>query len=246
MIRRGRVSTPQGAILRDGKLQIPPTDLPQTVLVEDEPVTLRVRYELMQHKPLGVVTAMTDPQHPTAFACLPAQTPLRHELRAVGRLDKETNGLLLWTTDGTLLHRITHPRYGIERIYHVGLVREPGPVPSALELDDGHRPEIKHLQALATEDVHPALYRPTSAVVFASITLTSGKFHEVRRIFAALGSHVASLCRVQYGPFGLPLELGPKAVMPVDLKSAFRGIHPAAPATVDDIGVTTTPKTAND
>jgi 16S rRNA pseudouridine516 synthase len=157
---------------------------------------------------------------------LPAALPLRRELRAIGRLDKDTTGLLLWTTDGTLLHKLTHPRYAIPRTYHAVLSGPYDPLPDDLVLDDGHRPRVLALREIPRGDAHPALQCSADAAVLAEITVTTGRFHEVRRIFAALGSHVDELCRVQFGPIALPPDLGAGGCREIDLHEVFRGLHP--------------------
>lgn len=216
----------RGGPLEDPRLPMPPSALPTEIAWRGQRVTLYDEFALLQHKPLGVVTAMRDLRHRTAYDCLPADLPLRADLRAVGRLDKETSGLLLWTTDGELLHRVTHPRYAIPRSYQAALAGEFASPPAGLTLDDGHQPNIVSLERCPPEALHPALARPATATVYASITITSGVFHEVRRIFAVLGTRVEALCRVSYGPFELPLELPPEGCCAVDLKAAFRGLHP--------------------
>jgi 16S rRNA pseudouridine516 synthase len=228
LLRAGRVRDDGGARLDDPRLRITPSELPRTVTLDDRPVCLHERYDLMQHKPLGVVTALRDARHPTAYALLD-DAPLHRDLRAVGRLDKETSGLLLWTTDGTLLHRMTHPRYAVPRQYHAALPHPWQDPPGDLVLDDGHRPRIEALQPLPPDEVHPGLRRPEEATVFATITVTTGRFHEVRRIFAALGTQVLALCRVRYGPVALPEELTAGAWQATDLHALFRGMHPSVP-----------------
>lgn len=228
LVRGGFVVDEHGEPMGDPQMQIAPATLPRTVHVQGRPHALHHRYDLMQHKPLGVVTALRDDRHPTAYALL-RDVPLFGDLRAVGRLDKDTCGLLLWTTDGELLHRLTHPRYGIPRRYHVGLRAPRGPWPDALVLDDGHRPNVLELRTLAEQELHPAVPRVEGVAEWATITLASGRFHEVRRIFAALGSEVVSLCRVAYGEITLPVDLAPGEHRSVDLRAVFRGIHPAPP-----------------
>lgn len=227
MFKAGRVRSPQGDPLRP-KDNVPPAALPVEVRVDEQPVILRARFDLVLHKPLGVVTAHEDRRHPTAYALL-REAPLFGELRAVGRLDKETSGLLMWTTDGTLLHRITHPRYAVPRTYHVALARDPAPLPERLVLDDGYAPDIVEYERRDPATLHPALHRPDDAEAFATITISTGRFHEVRRIFAALDSHVVGLARVRFGPVELPADLAPGAFRAYDLKAAFAGMHPKAP-----------------
>ncbi|HEX7597967.1 MAG TPA: pseudouridine synthase [Polyangia bacterium] len=185
-------------------------DLPLTVTLADRPLVLRDSFHLLLNKPKGCVTALSDARHETALAFL-TSAPLLGELRPVGRLDLDTTGLLLWTTDGTWLHRLTHPRSCIERTYQAALARPFSPLGPGLALRDGHRPNITELRELADSDVHPSLERPAESACFAQISITGGAYHEVRRIFAALGSHVLALCRVRFGGFALPTDLPPGA-----------------------------------
>lgn len=225
LLRGGHVRDADGRELDDGRRQIPPSDLPCTILVDGEPHRLFTRSEVLLHKPIGTVTALKDDRHPTAYA-LVQDAPLAAELRAVGRLDLDASGLLLWTTDGTLLHRLTHPRWGIERCYHVAVASQWSTPGDDFTLSDGHRPDIVALAELAESDAHPALVHAPGARRLATITLTSGRFHEVKRIFAELGAMVLSLCRVRYGVVELPHALAAGAWEPIDLRAHFRGITP--------------------
>jgi 16S rRNA pseudouridine516 synthase len=227
LFRAKQIADAHGAVLDDPRLPLQGHDLPRTVIVAGEAVVVRQRFDLLLHKPVGVVTALRDDRHATAYDLL-ADAPLRTELRAVGRLDKDTSGLLLWTTDGTLLHKLTHPRYGVPRTYHAALAgpfAEPWP---GLELDDGHQPEILELAARDADAMHPALVRRCAPAVFATVTITTGRFHEVRRLFAALGTEVLALCRVAFGGIALPPELPPGQWREVDLRATFRGLAPRA------------------
>jgi 16S rRNA pseudouridine516 synthase len=207
LIAAGRVRAGDGAPLDDPRLDLPDAALPFAVAVDDEPHTLVAASHVLQHKPTGCVTALADARHATAYALL-REAPLYSELRPVGRLDLDTSGLLIWTTEGAWLQRLTHPKRAVPRTYHAALARPFGaPPPQGLTLDDGHRPTIAALAPLAPADVHPALASPPEAATFATITLVGGAYHEARRIFAALGSHVLGLCRVSFGRLALPRDL---------------------------------------
>ncbi len=147
----------------------------------------------------------------------------------MGRLDLETSGLLLWTTDGTLLHRLTHPRYRVPRAYQAALDRPPTRRPPSFTLDDGHRPDIVSLDPLPLDRAHPGLDCPPETADLRAITIMGGKFHEVRRIFARLGSRVLGLCRVAYGELILPDDLKPGAYQEVDATSLVAE-RPSGPA----------------
>lgn len=215
LVRHGRVQDTAGAPLRDGGLAVATEQLPLLVVVDGQPLTLRARMDLLQHKPLGCVTALRDAQHPTAYALLEG-APLLADLRAVGRLDIDSTGLLLWTTDGATVHRLTHPRRAVPRTYHVALAGPWSEPPPGFTLADGYAPDIVELAAHDAGQMHPGLVTPDTARLFATITVTSGRFHEVRRIFVELGSRVLGLCRVAYGAVRLPEDLAAGAWMPIE------------------------------
>jgi 16S rRNA pseudouridine516 synthase len=218
LIAAGQVIGDDGRTLSDARAEIAMSALPMRVRVDDDPIELRDSVYLMLNKPEGTVTALRDEIHPVAYDLL-RSAPLHHELRAVGRLDLETTGLLLWTTDGTWLHQLTHPRGKIVRTYQAALARPYAPPPVELVLEDGHRPVIVDLATAAAGDLHPSLARPSDAATYATISVIGGAYHEVRRIFAALGSHVLALCRVGFGKLALPADLPP---------GTFRLIDPTA------------------
>lgn len=205
LLKLGAVTSPSGDGLDDW---IEPTELPLTVRVIDQDVVLHDSSHVLLHKPLGCVTALRDSHHAVAYDYLTGAA-LRDELRAVGRLDLDTSGLLLWTTDGRWLQKFTHPKWKVPRTYHAALAgpfAQPSP---GFTLDDGHQPDIAEVREVDESLVHPSLARPGDTALFASITITGGAYHEVRRIFAALGSHVTALCRVSFGNLVLPVDLPP-------------------------------------
>jgi 16S rRNA pseudouridine516 synthase len=206
VLAEGRVLDAAGATLEDPRLDVPTASLPFSVTIDDEPRALVAVCHVLQHKPIGCVTALDDARHPTAYALL-EDAPLHAELRPVGRLDLDSSGLLLWTTEGTWLQRLTHPKHAVPRTYHAALARPFGAPPAGFTLDDGHVPTITALATLPRADAHPALATPDDAAVFATITIVGGAYHEVRRIFAALDSHVVALCRVSFGRLALPRDL---------------------------------------
>lgn len=231
LFRSARVHLADGTALKDPSLRIAPLELPLEVIVDGERHTLHERYHLLQHKPVGVVTALRDDRHATVRDLL-GDVPLAGDLRPIGRLDLDVSGLLLWTTDGALLHRLTHPRYAIPRTYQVALAA-PFALPDdlgAVVLDDGYRPAIHALARIERAALHPGLGVPDGCEHFAEVTISTGVFHEVKRIFAALGSSVVGLCRVRYGGVELPVDLAPGEHRALDLHALFAGIHPRPPA----------------
>jgi 16S rRNA pseudouridine516 synthase len=213
LVADGEVTDGEGAPVLDPRRAIEP---PWPACVNGQTLTLHESLHLVLNKPAGYLTALIDERHPVAYTLL-RDAPLHAELRPVGRLDLATTGLLLWTTDGQWLHRLTHPRHAVPRTYQAALARPFRPPVAPLVLDDGHRPQIQSLTALDQTALHPSLLRPPEATAHATITIVGGAYHEVRRIFAALGSHVLALCRVGFGRLSLPPDLLPGAFRPVRL-----------------------------
>jgi 16S rRNA pseudouridine516 synthase len=195
-------------VVEDPRRDLSQESLPFTVVVDDAALALYDRVSLMLNKPTGCVTALRDPQHPTAYALL-RSAPLFGELRPVGRLDLDTSWLLLWSSEGAEVQRLTHPKRAVPRTYQAALARPAGPLPKKLVLEDGHEPNITSLVPLPREAAHPSLQIAPEAAALAELTIVGGAYHEVRRIFAALGSHVLGLCRVRFGEVALPPDLAP-------------------------------------
>lgn len=195
-----------GAPLTNPREVISPDRLPLAVTIDGVERRLFDVVRVLQNKPLGCVTALRDPRHRTAYELL-RDAPLHGELRPIGRLDLDTTGLLLWTNDGAEIQRLTHPKRAVPRTYQAALSGPFQPPPPGLRLEDGYQPNIVELVELPREAAHPSLVVPTEAARLASITIGGGAYHEVRRIFAALGSHVLGLCRVRFGALSLPADL---------------------------------------
>lgn len=213
----------RGRTLGDPRVEIDGTALPLTVHLHGRDLALHDSMHALLHKPVGFVTALRDTVHPVASSLL-RDAPLAGELRALGRLDLDTSGLLLWTTDGAWLQRLTHPKRRVPRTYQAALSRPFAPLTDTLVLRDGHRPQIETLTTMDAASAHPALARPAGVQAYAAITIVGGAYHEVRRIFAALGSHVLALCRVGFGDVVLPPELLPGQWQPL----AIQRVWPAA------------------
>ncbi|MCX7896326.1 MAG: pseudouridine synthase [Rhodocyclaceae bacterium] len=155
---------------------------------------------LLYHKPEGEIVSRADPQgRPSVFAALPRIKGGRWI--PVGRLDFNSCGLMLFTNDGVLAHRLMHPRYGLEREYAVRVLGELAP--DAIE---------RLLQGILLEDGPARLLSLTpaggeGANRWYRVTLDEGRNREVRRLFSAVGVTVSRLLRVRYGPLRLPPRL---------------------------------------
>ncbi|MBV1702087.1 MAG: rRNA pseudouridine synthase [Hyphomicrobiales bacterium] len=177
-------------------------NLSQRMLVDGEALDPPPGMALMLHKPLGVTCSHKE-AGPLVYGLLPARWRRRDPaISTVGRLDKETSGLLLLTDDGALLHRIISPRAQIAKRYLVH-------VATALKGDEAQRFAKGDLM-LEGEDTPllPAEFQPLSAMT-GYLTLHEGRYHQVRRMFAAIGNHVEALHRDRIGGLDLPNELAP-------------------------------------
>jgi len=155
---------------------------------------------LLLHKPAGYECSRKPGRHPGVLSLLPA--PLRQRgVQPVGRLDEDTTGVLLLTDDGALLHRLTSPRHHVAKVYELR-TRHPltaDQVQRLLDgvvLDDDPRP----VRAAAAEITAPCALR---------LTLTEGKYHQVKRMLAAVGNRVDALHRSAFGDWRLPEDLAP-------------------------------------
>ena len=174
---------------------------------------------LAYYKPSGELTSRDDPeQRETVFDALPA--PPRGRWISVGRLDMMTSGLLLFTTDGELAHRLMHPRYGLEREYAVRLLGEP----SAEQLDQLRKGvELEDGPAKA-ESVE--MRGGTGTNVWCHVVVREGRNREVRRLFEAVGLVVSRLIRVRYGPIALgDMRRGDsRRLTPAEVAALYRAV----------------------
>ncbi len=153
------------------------------------------------NKPAGYITANRDEQHKTVMDLLPFLDP--EAFSPVGRLDKDTEGLLLITNDGNLAHRLLSPKKHVAKTYYVrvrGTVSEvaAGRLKDGIEFSDFTSKPAQY-QFLS--------YDSNDDVTEAELTIVEGKFHQVKRMFAAVGNEVLYLRRISMGGLTLPKEL---------------------------------------
>ncbi|MFT6389088.1 MAG: 16S rRNA pseudouridine516 synthase [Cellvibrionaceae bacterium] len=157
---------------------------------------LKPRY-FMVHKPKKMVCANHDSQHPTVIDLL--NEPQQHTLQIVGRLDKDTTGLVLITDDGQWNHRVTAPTRACAKVYEV-IVQEP------LTKD---LIELFAAGILLKSEAKPTLPAELNIIneFTAELTIQEGKYHQVKRMFAAVNNHVIELHRKRIGPIILDPDL---------------------------------------
>ena len=201
MVRDGRVML-DGAVLEDSERRLAATpDLSPRLRVDGAALDPLPGLVLMLNKPLGV-TCSHNEAGGLVYGLLPERWQRRNPaLSSVGRLDKDTTGLLLLTDDGALLHRIISPRSTVTKRYLVTLDR---PL-----RDDAAALFASGTLMLAAEarPLAPALLQKLGDHT-AHVTLTEGRYHQLRRMFAATGNHVTALQRDRIGALDLPKGLG--------------------------------------
>jgi 16S rRNA pseudouridine516 synthase len=162
---------------------------------------------LVLHKPAGTECSQKPSTYPSIYSLLPSPLRLRPQkgsvqgVQAVGRLDQDTTGLLLMTDDGKFIHRMSSPRHHVPKVYEV-TVKHP--------LSDK---QVRQLLAGVVLDDDPKPVRAAACEAVDShhlrLTLTEGKYHQVKRMLAAVGNRVEGLHRSRIGDFALPDDLAP-------------------------------------
>jgi 16S rRNA pseudouridine516 synthase len=211
MFREGRVTDAAGEVLYADD-QVPHAD----IRVDGAPLDPAPGLVLMLHKPVGYTCSTKDPGR-VVYDLLPPRFRLRNPLLSpVGRLDRDTSGLLLFTDDGALLHRIISPKASLPKVYEATLA-QPLRGDEAALFASGTLVLESEQTPLA-----PAILEPLAPDV-AQLTLTEGRYHQVRRMFAAVGNHVTALHRSLIGGLGLDgLEAGQwRALDAADMQRLF-------------------------
>jgi 16S rRNA pseudouridine516 synthase len=204
--RKGcRLLVADGAVEIDGVVMDDPAatidvtaTVPTMFRVAGEAWEYHAKAYLMLNKPSGFECSQKAKSHPSVYTLLPS--PLRtRDVQSVGRLDQDTTGLLLFSDDGQFIHRMASPKHKVAKVYEVTTSEDITPTQierllAGVVLEDS--PET--VTALACRQV---------SVRHMQLTLTSGKYHQVKRMLAAVGNHVAALSRSQIGALSLPNDL---------------------------------------
>ena len=182
----------------------------QELIFKDRKIQGYEHTYLMLHKPNGVVTASKDKKLTTVMDLLPEHLQ-SDQLYAIGRLDRDTTGLLLLTDNGPLGFQLLHPQYHVDKTYQVkvnGLL-----TPNHIQqFKDG----IVFLDGSICKPAKLEILSASPTESHASITISEGKFHQVKKMFLSVGVKVISLKRVQFGDFTLDPELAEGQYRPLN------------------------------
>jgi len=214
LARQGRIRLGDVALREaDAKIGM---DEAAALAIDREPVDPLPGFVVMMHKPVGVTCSHKE-AGPLVFSLLPDRWRRRDPaISTVGRLDKETSGLLLLTDDGALLHKIISPKTEIAKTYRAMLARdlsggEAALFESGLMLEGEEKPLLPaQLDVLGPRE--------------GLVTICEGRYHQVRRMFAAVGNHVEGLVRERIGGLSLPADLAPgewTVLSPADVDRVF-------------------------
>lgn len=198
-VKQGRV-TVNGVVVKDSGIQCDPYK--DRIEFDGEEIVYREFVYVMLHKPPGVISATEDVRERTVLDLLTPELRV-FDLFPVGRLDKDTEGLLLLTNDGQLAHDLLSPRKHVPKTYIADCAgslgdREAGQFRAGVELDDGYvtlPAEMKVIEAGSYPDGSPRTR--------IALTISEGKFHQVKRMLEAVGSSVTYLKRISMGPLEL-------------------------------------------
>ncbi|EEH96620.1 pseudouridine synthase [Clostridium sp. 7_2_43FAA] len=198
VVRKGLIEV-NGEIVKDNGMQIDPEV--DKILVNGEEIFYRKYIYLMMNKPDGVVSATFDNRDETVIDLLEIEHQV-FEPFPVGRLDKDTVGLLLLTNDGELNHRLISPKWKVDKVYYAKIDKKVTEADikkfkNGITLDDGYTCKEAKLEILESSD-------SGSEVM---ITIQEGKFHQVKRMFEAVDKSVVYLKRVEFGTLQLDEDL---------------------------------------
>lgn len=192
-----------GVDLTDVSKRIPVTpDLPSRMEIDGEPLDPPQGIVILLHKPLGMTCSHKE-DGALVYDVLPDRWRRRDPaISTIGRLDKETSGLLLMTDDGDLLHRVISPKKHVAKVYRATLARP---------LDGSEVALFASGELMLEGDDKPLKPARLEAIspTEARVSVTEGRYHMVRRMFAAVGNYVEALHRERLGGLTLPEDLAP-------------------------------------
>lgn len=194
VIRQGRV-TVDGAVCRQAAQKVDPAT--QTVAVDGSPLGYAKFVYWILNKPAGILCVSRDNKVPTVVDLLPPDQQ-RKGLFPAGRLDKDTHGLVLITDDGDFAHRMLSPRHHIPKTYHAILDK-----PLTPEMADAFRAGPTLVDGTKCQEAHLTVLKDGENPL-VEVIIYEGKYHQIKRMFAAVGCHVEWLKRVKMG--GLSLD----------------------------------------
>ena len=205
-IRAGRV-TVRGAGVDDFGAKTDPVD----VRLDGEPLDHPAGLLLLLHKPTGLVCSHEEREGPNVYSLLPARWRARNPLiTSIGRLDKDTSGLLLLTDQSELVHRLTAPKHKVPKVYRATLATD---LPAGLAALFASGALVLEGEDAPCAPAELNILGPREA----ELTLTEGKYHQVRRMFANQGCEVLTLHRPRFGSLDLrDLPAGQWRELPLD------------------------------
>ncbi|BDZ30573.1 pseudouridine synthase [Lactiplantibacillus sp. WILCCON 0030] len=200
LIKDGHITT-NGEPVLSGKQQVNPGS--DTVLLDDQQVRYQQYFYYVLNKPVGVITATTDAQAKTVLDLFNT-TDYRDDLFPVGRLDKDTEGVLVITNDGALSHALLAPAHHVTKVYEAEVTGEITPAQVAgfndgITLKDGTQLQPAQAEIVAFHEIEN--------FTTIQIKIHEGKYHQVKRMIGTLGERVVQLRRISFGSLTLPVGL---------------------------------------
>ncbi len=199
-----------GRVTQDGSPLTKPEHRanPAQILIDEQPIEFPLGLLILLHKPVGYACSHNPAESPLIYDLLPAAWQRRNPApSSIGRLDRETSGLLLITDDGALTHRLTSPRHEVEKCYEVTTETL---LPPFLAETFASGTLLLHGESKPCRPARLEVTGPTAARLY----LHEGKYHQVRRMFASQGCPVTALHRSAFGPLSLG-DLPPGAWRPL-------------------------------
>lgn len=209
LIKRGLISVNE-KIVKNADMQIDPNK--DQIVVDQETVFYKETIILAMHKPAGYLSANQDKNDPVVIDLIKKPYD-RFDFKIAGRLDKDTEGLLILTTDGEIQHEITHPKKHLDKVYE-----------ATLDLDFTEAAKLQLLEGVELKDPDGKIYFTNAKKLNynsnkVEITIDEGKFHQVKKMFESVGFKVTYLKRIQIGELKLDLEKGTyKEIVLSDIK----------------------------